>query len=110
MTDAVTTEADWHNDGHRVSLRLDGSGVGVNLIFCPGGRKTGLCQHRTGRCVVDWFVSTYGLECNVGQAAARPELEIAWTLLGDDLELESCQLWFLPVDDPAFASWVAVQS
>jgi len=50
------------------------------------------------------------LECNVGQAAARPELEIAWTLLGDDLELESCQLWFLPVDDPAFASWVAVQS
>ena len=42
-------EAEWHTDGHRVSLRLVKNEVIVSLIHCP---EKGKCEVRETNCVV----------------------------------------------------------
>jgi len=99
-------EATWHTDGHTVSLRLEQSKLELDLILCPHGGQGGPCDSRENPCVVEYFINAHGLECNVGSAPAQPEMEIAWTLLGDSFDLASCQMWWLPLEDTAFASWL----
>jgi hypothetical protein len=102
-----THEASWHSDGHILEFNLNKSNVDVSLSSCPWEKDDGPCAVRTAPCVVEYFVKTFGLECNVGAAAAKPLMEIAWTLLGDPFDLDACQLWWIPSEDSAFASWLA---
>jgi len=103
---AVNYEATWHTDGHVVSISLEQSHLQIVLLRCPHGKQGGPCETREEPCAVEYFINAFGLECNVGSAGAQPEMEIAWTLLGDSFDLGSCQLWWLPLEDAAFASWL----
>lgn len=111
MAEALSAnyEATWHTDGHLVYLQLEQSNLQVTLAACPHGKQGGPCDSREAPCIVEYFINNFGLECNVGSAAAQPEMEIAWTLLGDDFDLASCQMWWLPLEDVAFASWLGVR-
>ena len=100
-------EASWYSDGHIVGLYLNKNEVEVRLIKCPHDKRDGPCAVREVPCVVEYFVDTFGLEGNVGTAEARPEMEIAWTLLGDSYDLNACQMWWIPAEDTAFASWLS---
>ncbi len=52
----------------------------------------------------------YGLECNVGVTQPKPELEVAWTYVGDPEDgILSGQVWIIPVDDEFFHAWSATQ-
>lgn len=102
----VEEESVWHNDGHRISLELNRSNILVTETHCPGGSE---CGHATYGCMVSWFLTRYGLECNVGVAPASHEIEIAWMLSGDSYDLESAQIWVIPTSDEAFAAWLVTQ-
>lgn len=102
-----TYEASWHSDGHILELNLNKNSVDVSLSSCPWDKRDGPCAVRETPCVVEYFVRTFGLECNVGAAPAKPLIEVAWTLLGDPFDLDACQLWWIPSEDSAFASWLA---
>tara|TARA_B100000029_G_scaffold505788_1_gene587140 strand:+ start:5902 stop:6246 length:345 start_codon:yes stop_codon:yes gene_type:complete len=102
-------EATWHTDGHVIFLQLEQSNLQVSLAVCPHEKQGGPCSSREAPCIVEYFINNFGLECNVGSSAAQPEMEIAWTLLGDDFDLASCQLWWLPLEDTAFASWLGTR-
>ena len=102
-------EATWHTDGHIVALQLEQSNLQLSLAICPHGKQGGPCNSREAPCIVEYFVNAFGLECNVGSAPVQPEMEIAWTLLGDDFDLGSCQMWWLPLEDTAFASWLGAR-
>lgn len=98
------TEAVWHTDKHRITLRLVKNEVIATLSHCP---EEGNCEVRETPCVVRYFVDTYGLECNVGTTYLdSKEMEIAWALIGDSFDLGACQLWWIPLSDEAFASWL----
>ena len=98
------TDAVWHTDGHTIGLHLVKHEVEVTLLNCPDDGK---CAVREVSCVVKYFIDTFGLECNVGTAVINgPSMEIAWALLGDTYDLNSCQLWWIPLNDEAFASWL----
>lgn len=98
------TDAVWHTNGHTIGLHLIKHEVQVTLLHCPDDGK---CAIREVPCVVRYFIDTFGLECNVGTAAIEgPTMEIAWALLGDTYDLNSCQLWWIPLNDEAFASWL----
>ncbi len=97
-------EAEWHTDGHRIELRLVKNEVLVSLQHCP---EDGKCEVREVPCVVKYFVDTFGLECNVGSVYINSSvMEIAWALMGDSFDLGACQLWWIPTEDEAFASWL----
>ena len=97
-------EASWHTDGHRLGLRLVKNEIIITLLHCPDTEK---CSVREVDCVVKYFVDTFGLECNVGSTdITGPEMEIAWALMGDSFDLGACQLWWIPLEDEAFASWL----
>jgi hypothetical protein len=36
-------------------------------------------------------------------------MEIAWALMGDDFHVQECQLWWIPVEDDAFSSWLSAK-
>jgi hypothetical protein len=97
----------WHNDGHSISLRIENSELVILEVNCPD--EEAACAHRKVGCIVKHFISRYGMDCNVGSAAPHPEMEIAWHLTGDADDLESCQVWFIPSQDEAFAAWVESQ-
>lgn len=97
----------WHQDGHRISLMLTRATLSISTITCP--HPTGECQNARVGCVVSWFLMRYGLDCHVGQASPTPEMEIAWTLVGDPYDIEACQVWVISVDDPLFGSWAVSQ-
>lgn len=102
-------EAVWHNDGHRISYLLDHAEILVKPEPCHHGPGAE-CHHLTAGCVVEYFVSLYGAECNVGVAAVHPSMEIAWAIFGDPHDIDACQLWTIPVDDSVYASWAATQN
>ena len=63
------------------------------------------------KCVVKWFVETYGLECNVGVCKPSGSLHVAWTFIGDaHRDLSACQVWIIPTDDEAFSAWMVTQT
>ena len=96
----------WHNDGHSISLELNRASLIVTDVKCSDGEE---CKHQTHGCMVRWFIERYGLECNVGVTPAAPEIDIAWMFDGDMYDLESAQVWIIPVTDDAFAAWLITQ-
>lgn len=95
----------WHNDGHHVSLRLNKSDVEITEIYCPSGR-VGECHHERVGCVVDYFIDRFGLDCNVGVCSMAESIQICWSLVGDPYDIDSCQLWFVPLNDDVFQAWI----
>jgi len=98
----------WHRDGHSLYLQLNRSELTIQMIHCPGhsDRK---CKTGKFDCIVDWFVSRYGLDCNVGVSEVSSDMEIAWTVQGDPEDSDLCQVWFIPTKDEAFSAWLEAQ-
>jgi hypothetical protein len=94
----------WHKDGHSLTLQISKENLVVLDVSCSGG----VCQHKVG-CIVQWFVRRYGFDCNVGVCDPERVLEIAWMVAGDPDDVETCQVWFIPVKDEAFSAWLATQ-
>lgn len=103
----------WHNDGHKMSLVLDKAEIVIRSVTCPHGRSedaacSGIVKDQ---CVVEYFLNRYGFDCNVGVAPVAPEMEIAWTIVGEPrYDVELCQVWVIPVADEFFAAWLVSQS
>ena len=108
----MESELVWHNDGHKISLRLEKNLVVVDSVFCPHSESDNKPCHLTkDGCVVVWFINLYGLECNVGVSPAKPELEIAWTFIGEPEDgIAAGQVWVIPVEDEFFQAWSLIQS
>lgn len=107
MAEAFEQEAVWHNDGHSISLKFKGTELVVTPNPCPyESHEERYCSHEDTRCLFEYFVSLYGAECNMGEADAQPSMEVAWAVLGNTRFLDESQLWFIPVDDDAFASFL----
>lgn len=98
----------WHNDGHAIYLRLNKTEVEIFGIDCPNS-PAGPCHNDRYGCIVKHFIGIYGLECNVGVCPAREKLQICWSLVGDKYDTDSSQLWFVPLEDEAFHSWLATR-
>lgn len=96
----------WHNDGHVLHLMLNKSQLLITEVDCPGDAE---CAHDRVGCIVQYFVYTFGLECNVGVVEPHPELRIAWTVSGDTHDVDACQVWIIPSEDEAFAAWAITQ-
>jgi hypothetical protein len=106
METALGADVVRHTDGHIISLRLNKHEVEVELSHCP---EEGSCLVREAQCVVEYFINTFGLECNVGSAEVASTMEIAWALMGDNFHVQECQLWWIPVEDDAFSSWLSTK-
>ena len=110
MTFSLPAEMSWHNDGHAFSLEIQRETIRITEIRCPNeDDANAACAHRTVGCLVRWFLSNYGLDCNVGVSPAAPEIPIAWSLQGDGHELDLTQIWIIPTTDALFASWLNLQ-
>ena len=99
----INDEIVWHNDGHTIMLELNRAEVKVLYVSCP---EEGPCQHLTYGCMVRFFLSRFGLECNVGVAPPAEEMSIAWSMHGDSHDLEAAQIWIIPTSDEAFSAWL----
>ena len=102
----MATEMTWHNDGHVIHLRLNRSEVEVVAVDCPND-ETGACRLDNGVCAVSYFVEVYGLDCNAGSCDAAESIKICWTLGGNTRDIDSCQLWFMPITDDTFQAWLS---
>lgn len=110
MNDVITDDVCWHKDGHTIHVQLNRSETVITHIHCPNG-ETGECHIGKFTCIVSWFLERYGLECNVGICELTPEIEIAWSAVGEDYDdPELCQVWVIPVNDEAFSAWLISQS
>ena len=96
----------WHNDNHLLRLRINKADLEIYEIFCPSLDDSAECKNSHGDCVVQWFISRFGMDCNGGVCAAEEDLQICWTLIGDKDNLESSQLWFMPFKDEVFQAWL----
>jgi len=96
----------WHNDHHRLSLRINRSELEILEIICPATEPSADCINSEGECVVEWFISRYGMDCNGGICMAEHDMEICWTLIGDRNNPEAGQLWFMPLKDEVFQAWL----
>jgi len=103
MSATVNDNMVWHNDGHAMHLRLDKSDLSIIEVDCPG---SGECLHEQIGCLVRFFLTRFGLECNVGIAEPASRMEVAWTLVGDTYDIDTCQVWVIPKNDEAFAAWL----
>jgi hypothetical protein len=101
----------WHDDGHQLHLMLNGADLAITMVHCPEqGREGADCHHEDVRgCVVEYFLNSYGLDCNVGSCAPEETVGIAWSIQGNLRHIEECQVWVIPVTDDMFASWRATQ-
>ena len=102
----------WHKDGHSLNLKLEKSILVVDKVNCPHEAEDEKPCHLTKEgCAVAWFISLYGLECNVGVAQPHPTLEVAWTYVGDPADgISSGQVWIIPSDDEFFKAWSDTQT
>lgn len=105
-------EIRWHNDGHIVSLSLNKDRLEIVRVHCPNKEKPdSLCVHDDVPCVVEHFLSIYGIECNVGVVVPSAEMLIAWAFVGDrHRDLGACQVWVIPTEDEAFSAWLSTQT
>ena len=101
----MSQEMVWHNDGHAIHLRINRSEVDIVSITCPH-KEGGPCTGEHGDCTVSLLIDRYGLDCNAGSCPAAESIGICWTILGDKRDLDSCQLWFMPVSDETFQAWM----
>ena len=97
----------WHNDGHVLFLELNRAEVVVQMVSCPG---EGECQHPRHGCLVQFFVTRFGLECNVGVCPPSAEMPIAWMFTGDTYDVDAAQVWIIPTIDEAFSAWLVTQA
>lgn len=104
----VGEEVVWHKDGHVLYLQLNRSELSVLMTLCPGAEDR---ECRLGKfdCIVEWFISRYGLDCNVGVSEVSSEMEVAWSVQGDTDDPDLCQVWIIPTQDEAFAAWLGTQ-
>lgn len=108
MTNA-TEEMVWHNDGHQIVLSLNKSELRIVEVSCPHGTD-GPCHNEETGCIVRWFLDRFGLDCNVGVAAPKETMAIAWTRVGEAYRpIEESQVWVIPTDDEAFSAWMVTQ-
>jgi hypothetical protein len=110
----VTTDSQmvWHNDGHIIHLQINKSNLEILSVHCPHIESSDApCRHPEAKCVVKWFVETFGMECNVGVCKPTDELGVAWTFVGEShKELTACQVWIIPTEDEAFSAWMVTQN
>lgn len=101
----------WHKDGHSLNLRLEKSLLVVDRVNCPHAEAEDKPCHLTKEgCAVEWFISLYGLECNVGVAEPTPTLSVAWTYIGDPSDgIGAGQVWIIPENDEFFKAWSDTQ-
>ena len=99
------TEQIWHTDKHKIVLRINKSELEVSEILCPH-QDSGECKTEDNECIVRWFITRYGMECNGGMCFAEKEIEICWTLVGDIKNPDASQLWFMPLSDEIFQAWL----
>jgi hypothetical protein len=111
MDKTQAEEVSWHNDGHIIILQLSTSTLRVVETICPhADSESAACHHPDAKCAVEWFITRFGLECNVGVCAPEERLQVAWAFAGDwHRELEQGQIWVMPVNDEAFAAWIVTQ-
>lgn len=107
----TTTQAEmtWHKDGHVIHLQLNRADVVISHIHCPGGEGR-MCEVGRFECIVKYFLELYGLDCNVGICDCTPDIEIAWTAVGNFEEADESQVWIIPIHDEAFSAWLISQS
>jgi len=103
----MTVQALWHNDGHSMTLGLNKDEIVIESTSCPRGEE---CRHEDASCVVEFFLDNYGLDVNVGSCTINGPIEIAWTFIEVDRNLDSGQVWVIPTDDPMFAAWADHQT
>lgn len=95
----------WHNDGHEITLKINKSELEILEIKCP--HKTPKdCWDESQGCLVEWFISRFGMECNAGTCPASESIKLCWTIVGDIRNLDAAQLWFMPTTDETFAAWL----
>lgn len=107
--DQIDDTTVWHADGHSIYLQLNKSEIEIQGIFCPHN-KDGECSVGKFDCVVEYFLSRFGLDCNVGVSEIESTMEIAWSVQGDTDDPELCQVWIIPRKDETFAAWFATQT
>jgi hypothetical protein len=97
----------WIEDGHRLHFRIDGDSIHISFTECPHQGAASLCTRMRQHCVVDTFISIYGAELNGGSGSIDGPMEIAWTpVLGQsDLDNEFQQIWFVPIEDPDYRAF-----
>jgi hypothetical protein len=95
----------WHNDGHKLILKLVKSEIEIESVYCPHGNE-GECFIDDYGCAVRWFADRFGMECNVGSCYVDKSLDVCWTLVGNTRDMESCQVWFMPLADEVFSAWL----
>lgn len=105
MTRHVEIQQIWHNDGHKIELRINKAELEVLSTICPH-ENDAPCKNMTGDCVVTWFINRFGMECNGGMCPPAEFLEISWTIVGDINNFDSCQVWFMPLTDDIFDAWM----
>lgn len=111
MTFTLPPEVLWRNDNHSFSLEIQRETIRIVDIACPhDDNPEAPCGHRHAGCLVRWFLTRYGLECNVGVCPAAAEIPIAWSLHGHGEDLDLTQVWVIPASDPLFATWLASQT
>ena len=95
----------WHDDGHSITLRINRSELEVLSITCPKSddRK---CASEEHDCVVEYYIHRFGMECNAGVCPATENMEICWTSVGSEHDVDSMQLWFMPINDDVFGAWL----
>lgn len=108
-----TPETVWHDDGHTMHLEIRGPELVIWKVTCPHegkGPESPCYSHRVdGHCVVNYFINVYGLDVNQGSTSAASEIQFAWTLVGDQNDLDASQIWIIPVEDPTYSAWKHTQ-
>lgn len=101
----------WIEDGHKIVFRLEKEKIDIFNVECPYEEGVSLCNKGRDNCVVRLFLSVYGTEINIGSAFIDGPVEIAWTpILGEcDLDKEFAQIWTVPLDDVEFKTWKALK-
>lgn len=97
----------WIEDGHKLHFRIDQAEVGVFYVECPFEGLQARCNKGRENCVIDTFVAIYGTELNIGEAFIYGPLEIAWTpVLGQsDIDDEFAQVWIIPLADQSYKAF-----
>ena len=107
MSNAVSDQMVWHEDGHSLFLELNKSEVVVTAVLCSHAPEDPCRANRRIGCVVEHFVMRFGLECNVGVCPASDQIPIAWGIAGDIQDIDMCQVWVVPVADDVYSAWAA---
>lgn len=97
----------WHRDGHFVEMSLSGPELLAVPEECPYQVVYDANCKAGGKCLFEYYVGVYGMDLNVGSTELSPRIEFAWALQGNPDDLDSAQLWIIPVDDPTFGPWLA---